>query len=82
MERSEPPAMTARKRFKCQFCGVLLPVWLPAAQRPNGAMLLTHLSQHHRAAGARQALLARMRTEDLATVAAEVFEVVEEDDQP
>jgi hypothetical protein len=70
-----------QKRYRCRFCGVVLPAWLPVAQRPNGAMLLTHLSQHHRAEEAVQALLARMRTEDIATVAAEAFEVIEGDDQ-
>jgi hypothetical protein len=70
--------MTARKRFKCRFCGLILPAWLPVAKRPNGAMLLTHLSQHHRAEAAVQALLARMRMEDIATVAAEAYEVVED----
>jgi hypothetical protein len=39
---------TPRKRFQCKFCGVILPAWLPAAKCPNGAMLLAHLSQHHR----------------------------------
>jgi hypothetical protein len=51
------------------------------AQRPNGAMLLTHLSQHHRAELAVKAWLARMRTEDIATVAAEAFEVLEREEE-
>jgi hypothetical protein len=66
-----------RKRFKCKFCGVILPAWLPVAKRPNGAMLLTHLSQNHRAEVAVKRLLERMRTEEIAAVAAEAFEVVE-----
>jgi hypothetical protein len=70
---------TPPKRFKCRYCGAELPAWLPAAKRPNGAMLLTHLSQHHRAEVAVQAWLDRMRTEDIATVAAEAFEVIEGD---
>jgi hypothetical protein len=69
--------MTPRKRYKCRFCGVILPAWLPAAKAINGAMLLTHLSQNHRAEVAVQALLARLRTEDIATVAAEAFDVIE-----
>jgi hypothetical protein len=56
---------------------VLLPAWLPVFQRPNGAMLLTHLSQRHRAEAVVKALLDRMRTEDIATVAAEAYDVVE-----
>jgi hypothetical protein len=70
--------MTSRKRFKCRFCGLILPAWLPVAKRPNGAMLLTHLSLHHRAEVAVQRLLERMRTEDIGTVAAEAFKVIEE----
>jgi hypothetical protein len=41
-----PPRL--RKRYRCRFCGALLPAWLPAARAPNGALLLGHLSQHHR----------------------------------
>jgi hypothetical protein len=46
---------------------------------PNGAMLLTHLSPRHRAEVQVKRLLERMRTEDIGTVAAEAFEVIEED---
>jgi hypothetical protein len=28
-----------RKRFKCKFCGLLLPTWLPAAKAMNGNLL-------------------------------------------
>jgi hypothetical protein len=69
---------TLPKRYRCRFCGTILPAWLPAAKRPNGAMLLTHLSQHHRAEVAVKALLERMRTEDIAQVAAQAYEVIEE----
>jgi hypothetical protein len=72
--------MTPHRRYRCRFCGLRLPAWLPAAKRPNGAMLLNHLSMNHRAEAAVLVLLARMRTEDIATVAAEAFEVVEEDE--
>jgi hypothetical protein len=34
-------------RYRCPFCGHVLPAWLPVTQRPNGAMLLHHLSQSH-----------------------------------
>jgi hypothetical protein len=36
-----------QKRYRCRFCGALLPAWLPVAKRPEGAMLLYHLGQHH-----------------------------------
>jgi hypothetical protein len=71
--------MATRKRFKCRFCGLELPAWLPVFKAPNGTMLLTHLSQRHRAEVPVKRLLERMRTEDIATVAAEAFEVVEEE---
>jgi hypothetical protein len=69
--------MTARKRFQCQYCGAVLPAWLPVFQKPNGAMLLHHLSQQH--PDKVGAYRTRMhRTEDIARVAAEAFELVEE----
>jgi hypothetical protein len=64
------------KRFKCRYCGRELPAWRPVARRPNGAMLLLHLSAMHPAEA--WPYLARMRTEDIATVAAEAYEVVED----
>jgi hypothetical protein len=39
--------MTTR-HYRRRFCGTVLPAWLPVAKRPNGAMCLGHLSQHHR----------------------------------
>jgi hypothetical protein len=70
--------MTTRKRFKCRFCGHVLPAWLPVAKRPDGAMLLYHLGQHH--PDQVGPYLDRMRTECIATVAAEAHEVVEWED--
>jgi hypothetical protein len=67
-----------QKRYRCRFCGAILPAWLPVPQEPNGAMLLGHLSQSHRAES--RVYVHRMRTtEDIAIVAAEAYEVVEED---
>jgi hypothetical protein len=60
--------MTTRKRFKCRFCGTVLPAWLLVAKRPDGAMLLYHLGQHH--PDQVGPYLERMRTECIATVAA------------
>jgi hypothetical protein len=70
--------MATSNRFKCKFCGALLPAWLPVAKRPEGAMLLYHLSQRHPDQMA--PYLGWMRTECIATVAAEAYEVVEEDE--
>jgi len=70
--------MTTRKRFKCRFCGAVLPAWLPIAKRPEGSMLLYHLGQQH--PDQVGPYLERMRTAYIATVAAEAFEVVEEDE--
>ena len=61
--------MTTHKRFKCRFCGIVLPAWLPVAKRPEASMLLYHLSQRHAAQVG--PYLERMRTESIATVAAE-----------
>jgi hypothetical protein len=41
------PERLSHRRYRCRFCGRLLPAWLPAAQRPNGAMLLHHLADMH-----------------------------------
>ena len=72
--------MPPRKRYRCIYCGLLLPAWLPVAKRPEGAMLLHHLSDRH--PDQVGPYLARMRTEDIATVAAEAYEVVEENHSP
>jgi hypothetical protein len=31
--------MTPRRRDYCRACNRVLPAWLPAAQRPHGALL-------------------------------------------
>jgi hypothetical protein len=49
-----------------------------AAQRPNGAMRLHHLADMH--SDQAKPYLTRMATEDIATVAAEAYEVVEEEE--
>ena len=68
--------MTTRKRFKCRFCSVLLPAWLPVAKRPEGSMLLYHLGQHH--PDQVGPYLEPMCTEDIATVAAAAYAMVED----
>jgi hypothetical protein len=67
--------MPPRKRYRCRYCGRTLPAWLPVAKRPNGAMLLHHLAAMHREE--LRPYLRRMETEDIATVTAETYEVVE-----
>jgi hypothetical protein len=70
MRTSPPP-----KRDRCRYCGRELPAWLPVAQAPDGPRLVHHLSAMHPTEVG--LYLARMRTEDLATVAAEAYEVIE-----
>jgi hypothetical protein len=65
------------KRYRCRLCGHVLPAWLPAAQAPDGALLLGHLSQQH--PDQVGASLARMHTtEDITPVALEAYEVIED----
>jgi hypothetical protein len=66
-----------QKRYRCRYCGAVLPAWLPIPQEPDGAMLLHHLGRQHR--DQITAYLDRMHTtDDISPVAAEAFEVVEE----
>jgi hypothetical protein len=71
--------MSPHRCDRGRVCGRVLPGWLPAAKRPNGAMLLAHLGQQH--PDQVGPYLARMRTEDIDTVAAEAFAVVEAQDE-
>jgi hypothetical protein len=61
------PSHVPQKRSRCRVCGRVLPAWLAAAQRPNGAMLLHHLGDMHPSEV--RPYLKRMATEDIATVA-------------
>jgi hypothetical protein len=65
-----------QKRYRCRSCGRELPAWLPAAKEPDGPMLLHHLGTMHPSEVG--PYLERMPTEDIATVVAEAYEVVEE----
>jgi hypothetical protein len=58
-----------RYRYRCRYCGVVLPAWLPVAKRPEASMLLYHLSQQHPDQVGPH--MERMWTECIATVAAE-----------
>jgi hypothetical protein len=67
-----------QKRYRCRFCGLELPTWLPVAKRPEGSMLLYHLGQDHlEAVGP---YLRRMETEAIDRVLSELFEGVEENE--
>jgi len=66
--------MSPRPRYRCRFCGALLPAWLPVAKRPEGAMLLYHLGQHHLAEAA--PYLTRMEIESIDAVLLELYELV------
>jgi hypothetical protein len=39
--------MTPPRRYRCRFCGAILPAWYPVPGEPNGAMLLNHFSARH-----------------------------------
>jgi hypothetical protein len=67
--------MPPQKRYRCRFYGLVLSACLPMAKRPDGAMLLYHLSQQH--SDQIGPYLERMRTEDIAMVAVDGFEVIE-----
>jgi hypothetical protein len=66
-----------QKRDRCRFCGLELRAWLPVAKRPEASMLLYHLGQHH--PDQVGPYLERMRTECISTMAAEAYEVVEDE---
>jgi hypothetical protein len=44
---SMAPERLSRRCYRCRFCGLLLPAWLPVFQAPNGAMRLGHLKGRH-----------------------------------
>jgi hypothetical protein len=52
---------------RCRLCGVILPGWLPMFNRPDGALLLSHLSRAHPVE--LTPLRERMATEDIGPVA-------------
>jgi hypothetical protein len=68
----------SRRRYRCRFCGLELPAWLPVAKRPEGSMLLYHLGQDHLEAA--RPYLQRMECESINRVLAELFEGVEGED--
>ena len=59
---------------RCRLCQAILPGWPPVQNRPDGAILLHHLSTHHPQEV--KPSLQRMETEDIGPVAMEVFEQV------
>jgi len=71
--------MAIKRRYRCRFCGYNFPAWLPVAKRPNGAMLLNHLSAMHREE--LRPLLARMAAGgDIDAVVVKAYKVVEDQD--
>jgi hypothetical protein len=71
--------MPTRKRYRCRYCGAMLPAWLPVPKRPESSMRLYHLGQHHpeEVVGP---YLRRMETECIDRVLGELFELVEADE--
>ena len=61
-------------QVRCRYCGNVLPGILRIDQKPDGAMLLHHLSMMHPAEV--KPLLKHMETEDIGTVAMEAYERV------
>ncbi len=69
--------MMTGEKVRCRFCGAILLGWLLVQDRPDGAMLLHHLGRMHPTEVRR--FLDQMRTShDIARVAMQGFEVVEE----
>jgi hypothetical protein len=68
----------SQQSYRCRSGGREVSTWLSAAKRPNGAMLLHHLEDMHPTNV--RPYLKRMEAEDIATVAAEAYEVVEEEE--
>jgi hypothetical protein len=63
-------------RYRCRYCGIELPAWLPVFQKPHGSLLLGHLGESHPTEIG--PYLVRLRTHhDVVPVAAEAYEVVE-----
>jgi hypothetical protein len=63
--------MPSGKHVRCTLCGVVLPGWLPIPNRPEAAMLLSHLDADHLVAA--KPYLTRMETECIDTVVMELF---------
>jgi hypothetical protein len=61
----------AHRHYRCRVCGMTLPAWLPVLQKPDGVMLLGHLSQYYPTKLG--PYLEWIRTEDITTVAARAF---------
>ena len=67
--------MTARRRYRCRFCGTHLNAWRPWAKAPNSALLLGHVAQQHM--DQLGPYLRRMKTECITSVVTELFALVE-----
>jgi hypothetical protein len=70
------PERPSRRRYRCRYCGLLFNAWPPWAKAPSGVLLFGHLSQHPTEVGPS---LRRIEAgADIATVAAEAYELVED----
>lgn len=67
--------MATHRRDCCRYCGHDFPAWFPVGKRPDRTMLLQHLGQQH--PDQVGPYLEWMRPEDISTVAAEAYEVVD-----
>jgi hypothetical protein len=68
--------MPPPKRYRCRYCGAVLPAWYPVPGSPNGAMLLQHLSALH--PDKVTYYLDQMRTDDDHDRVVEAYEELEE----
>jgi hypothetical protein len=73
-----PERRSRPRRYRCRYCGLELPAWLPAFQEPDGTRLLQHVSASHpKAMGAYRARI--HSTTDVTPVMLEAYDVVEDD---
>jgi hypothetical protein len=80
MAASPQPPMKLRRRYRCRYCGLRFNAWRPWARAPNGVLLFGYLRLHH--ADQMGPYRARLDAgEDLTAVAAEAYEVVEDQDE-
>jgi hypothetical protein len=71
------PTPRPHPRYRCRFCGVVFSAWLAGLDKPNGALLLHHISQSHPAE--LKPFLDQMHTDDDITPAIlQAYEVMEE----
>jgi hypothetical protein len=71
------PKPRTPKRYRCRFCGIVLPAWYDVPGEPNGTMLFQHMSQAHH--NELRPFRDRIeRTDDITRIILEAYEEVEE----